>query len=57
MSLRFLIVEGNTRDTRELYRSALGATPAESYGRLMASLAGGARSEERRAADACGALR
>lgn len=56
MSLRFLIVEGNTRDTRELYRSALGATPAESYGRLMASLAGGAQFDVLNAADADGAL-
>ncbi|HRE19519.1 MAG TPA: type 1 glutamine amidotransferase [Rhabdaerophilum sp.] len=56
MSLRFLIVEGNTHDTREAYRKALGATPAESYGRLMASLAGGAHFDILRAADADGTL-
>lgn len=56
MTIRFLILEGNTRDTREAYRKALGATPAESYGRLMASLAGGAQFDILNAPDADAAL-
>lgn len=40
MSLRFLVVEGNTREVRERYRLDLGATPAEQYGAVLVSLAG-----------------
>jgi GMP synthase (glutamine-hydrolysing) len=40
MSLRFLIIEGNTRDVRESYRAGVGVTPAEGYGRVMVGIAG-----------------
>lgn len=41
MDLRFLIVEGNTRETRETYRRESGQMPSEAYGALMTRLGGG----------------
>jgi GMP synthase (glutamine-hydrolysing) len=40
MSIRFLILEGNTRDVRESYKAAQGVTPAEGFGNTMVRLAG-----------------
>ncbi len=40
MSVRFLIVEGNTRETRESYRVGAGVTPAEGYGNVLLGIAG-----------------
>jgi GMP synthase (glutamine-hydrolysing) len=40
MSLRFLIVEGNTRETRESYKAGTGVTPAEGYGNVLLGIAG-----------------
>lgn len=39
MSLRFLVVEGNVRESREGFRSAYGRTPSESYADVLAHLA------------------
>jgi GMP synthase (glutamine-hydrolysing) len=56
MSLRFLIIEGNTREVREGYRAGQGVTPAEGYGNVMVGLAGDARYDILLAADADAAL-
>ncbi|MFY8113828.1 MAG: type 1 glutamine amidotransferase [Rhabdaerophilum sp.] len=56
MSLRFLIIEGNTREVREGYRAGQGVTPAEGYGNVMVGLAGDARYDILHAADADAAL-
>lgn len=40
MAIRFLILEGNTREVRESYKAAQGVTPAEGFGNVMAGLAG-----------------
>jgi GMP synthase (glutamine-hydrolysing) len=39
MGLRFLVVEGNTREGREAHRSAFGATPSASYAGVLSELA------------------
>lgn len=56
MSLRFLIVEGNTREVREAYRAAQGVTPAEGFGQVMTGIAGMGRYDILNAADADAAL-
>lgn len=56
MSLRFLIIEGNTREVREGYRAGQGVTPAEGYGNIMVSLAGDARYDILHATDPDAAL-
>lgn len=38
MALRFLVVEGNTRDAREAHRSTFGLTPSGSYADTVAAL-------------------
>ena len=35
MPIRYLVVDGNVRETRETYRAALGHTPAEAYGEVL----------------------
>jgi len=35
MGLRFLVVEGNTRDAREIHRATYGRTPSESYAAVL----------------------
>ena len=42
MELRFLVVEGNTRESREAHRGAFGATPSASYVGVLTALAPGA---------------
>jgi len=37
--IRLLVVEGNVREARELYRSGLGLTPSESYAEVVRGLA------------------
>src|SRR5690349_12094771 len=39
MGLRFLVVEGNTRDAREAHRAGYGLTPSESYAAVLQSIA------------------
>jgi len=41
MSLRFLVVEGNTRATREAHLAGFGASPADHYGAVLLEVAGG----------------
>jgi len=43
MALHFLVVEGNTREGREAYRSTLGKTASESYAATLVRLTPGAR--------------
>ncbi len=43
MSLRLLVVEGNTASARETHRLSYGQTPSESYAEVLRSLASGAR--------------
>jgi GMP synthase (glutamine-hydrolysing) len=38
MGLRFLVVEGNTRESREAHRAGYGMTPSESYSSVLQSL-------------------
>jgi GMP synthase (glutamine-hydrolysing) len=38
MGLRFLVVEGNTREGREAHRSSYGLTPSESYSAVLQGL-------------------
>ena len=40
MSLRFLIVEGNTRPVREKHKTDYGIAPAEHYGEVLISISG-----------------
>ena len=56
MSLRFLIVEGNTLETRESYREGTGVTPAEGYGNVLVGIAGAGRYDILNATDAGAAL-
>ncbi len=39
MSLKFLVVEGNIRATRERHKASYGYSPSESYARVLQSLA------------------
>ncbi len=39
MSLKFLVVEGNIRETRERHKQSYGQTPSESYASVLQSLA------------------
>jgi GMP synthase (glutamine-hydrolysing) len=39
MGLRFLVVEGNTRDARLAHKAAYGSTPSESYAAVLQSIA------------------
>jgi GMP synthase (glutamine-hydrolysing) len=39
MGLRFLVVEGNTRDARQTHRSAYGLMPSESYAAVLQAIA------------------
>lgn len=41
MTLRYLIIEGNTREIRERHRAGYGRTPGETYGDALVSLSGG----------------
>lgn len=41
MGLRFLVVEGNTRDKREAHRRVYGLTPGESYGDVLQAISPG----------------
>lgn len=52
MPLRFLIIEGNTRDVRESYRNGTGVTPAEGYGNVLLGIAGAGRYDILTATDA-----
>ena len=52
MGLRFLVVEGNTREAREAYRSNFRYTAAESYAAALGEIAPGARSDICMPADA-----
>ncbi len=45
MSLRFLVVEGNTQEGREAYRSTLGATAGETFAQTLRAVAPGAVSD------------
>lgn len=56
MSLRFLIIEGNVRETREGYRAGQGVTPAEGYGNVLVGIAGGGMYDILHATDADAAL-
>lgn len=56
MSLRFLILEGNTHDVREGHKAGFGLTPAESYGHVLTRLAGGGHFDVLNAADAGASL-
>jgi GMP synthase (glutamine-hydrolysing) len=56
MSVRFLVIEGNTRAVREGYRAGFGASAGESYGALLVKLAGGGTFDIIDAADANAAL-
>lgn len=56
MSVRFLVIEGNTREVREGYRAGFGASAGESYGALLVRLAPGGRFDIIDAADADAAL-
>lgn len=40
MSIRFLILEGNTREVRDTYKASQGVTPAEGFGNTMVRVAG-----------------
>lgn len=40
MSVRFLVVEGNTREVRERHKAGFGTSPAENYGETLVELAG-----------------
>jgi GMP synthase (glutamine-hydrolysing) len=42
MALRFLVVEGNTREARLAHRAAYGLSPSESYAALMQEIVPGA---------------
>ena len=39
MALRFLVVEGNTRDARQQHAATYGMAPSESYAVVVAGLA------------------
>jgi GMP synthase (glutamine-hydrolysing) len=52
MSLRLLIIEGNTREVRESHRKGFGRTPAEAYGDILVRIAGGGGYDVINAADA-----
>ena len=39
MTLKFLVVEGNTRETRERHKEAYGRMPGESYAHVLTTLA------------------
>jgi GMP synthase (glutamine-hydrolysing) len=41
MALRFLVIEGNTREGREGYAQTYGATPADAYGAVLRAIAPG----------------
>ena len=56
VSLRFLVIEGNTREVRDGYRAGQGVTPAQGYGTVLVGLAGDARYDILHAADADAAL-
>ncbi|WP_046862716.1 type 1 glutamine amidotransferase [Microvirga massiliensis] len=56
MDLRFLVVEGNTRESREAHRSAFGVTPSASYAAVLTALAPGAICDIVYPADAGAAL-
>jgi GMP synthase (glutamine-hydrolysing) len=56
MSLRFLIIEGNTREVREGYREGQGVTPAQGFGNVMLGLAGGGHYDILHATDADASL-
>lgn len=56
MSLRFLIIEGNTREVREGYREGQGVTPAQGFGNVMLALAGGGHYDILHATDADASL-
>ena len=43
MSLKFLVVEGNIRATRERHKASYGRTPSESYAHVLGVLAPGCR--------------
>jgi len=38
MGLRFLVVEGNTRDARQVHRESYGLTPSESYSEVIQAI-------------------
>lgn len=56
MSLRFLVIEGNTRTVRDAHREGFGRSPAEAYGEALVKLSGAARYDILAAADADAAL-
>ncbi len=56
MSLRFLILEGNTHGVREAYRAGQGVTPAEGYGNVLLGIAGAGSYDILHAADAVASL-
>jgi GMP synthase (glutamine-hydrolysing) len=52
MGLRFLVLEGNTREIREGHKAGYGLSPAESYGEVLLACAGGGRFDVLCASDA-----
>jgi GMP synthase (glutamine-hydrolysing) len=39
MGLRFLVIEGNTRDARQAHKAAFGSMPSESYAAVLQGIA------------------
>ena len=56
MSLRFLIIEGNTQEIREGYKVGTGVTPAEGYGNVLLGIAGAGHYDILTATDAGASL-
>lgn len=56
MSLRFLVIEGNSSDIRDFHREARGVIPSEDYGNLLLKIAGGGTYDVLLAADAGASL-
>ncbi|MCA0402056.1 MAG: type 1 glutamine amidotransferase [Proteobacteria bacterium] len=56
MSVRFLVIEGNSSEIRDFHRSTRGITPAEDYGNLLVRIAGGGAYDVLLAADAGASL-
>lgn len=56
MSVRFLVVEGNSSEIRDFHRTTRGVIPSEEYGNLLVRIAGGGSYDVLLAADAGAAL-
>lgn len=56
MSVRFLVIEGNSSEIRDFHRMVRGVIPAEDYGNLLVKIAGGGSYDVLLAADAGASL-